>query len=714
MKWEVKWDWKSYVDNNGNKVSYNMENYMKNSKARVWEDINAPLVEVYHTTTNPWIAFSEFNPVWTSWYRFWKDVVNYYTDSKDMSGSYANQNYKTYEWKAKLYNRADVDNFIKEINNWDYHNYVNKEKLNIEIREVWPAAWIWSDTKYAGYQKWDMNQIKKLEKVVKQLSPEEFELFNNVGKRWSVRDYIESDTDIDYWNNGVMSEKAREMEDMNSRIREKLEELVEKEWISIYDIYDYKKYKKYPDWVYNWMSYKSERELIRNIENDVEYKINWPKKFQYDWYVNLENPYIIDAEWRNWDTVRLENTTLAQETISNWNNLWEKRQAEVKQIIKNAEKEFEEWQEEEWWDWGGYWEYNDEYAQVIAEIFPEKILEEFADTPRWISESAIEWMHNAIKNDMNEADVVAVMNMLDANWADTTNDVVKWILKSNKSWETNYDWIIIKNVIDYWGKSNEKVAPHNLYITFNSNQFKSKYNEFPTEDPDIRYEKAGNIHSKSFKNWFWDWENDPKNASKVVDYKWEPLKVYHWTADKFTIFDHNKDWKNTGNKWLYGNWFYFTDNLQTAREYGKMWVDLPFWDYGNIADWEKARFDKANLMEVYLDMKNPFYFKNIKNANQVRKLKEASGIRWLQWNDYLKEMRTLTDRQSEELARYLQNAWYDGIIYEWDNWTEYAVFNSNQIKSATDNVWTYDKNNPDIRYQKNWVTANGKNDITSK
>jgi hypothetical protein len=34
--------------------------------------------------------------------------------------------------------------------------------------------------------------------------------------------------------------------------------------------------------------------------------------------------------------------------------------------------------------------------------------------------------------------------------------------------------------------------------------------------------------------------------------------------------------------------------------------------------------DKANVMEVYLDMKNPFYWKDIKNANQVRKLKEAS------------------------------------------------------------------------------------------
>ena len=37
----------------------------------------------------------------------------------------------------------------------------------------------------------------------------------------------------------------------------------------------------------------------------------------------------------------------------------------------------------------------------------------------------------------------------------------------------------------------------------------------------------------------------------------------------------------------------------------------------------------------------------------------------------------------------------DGIITP----KEYIVFESNQIKSATDNVWTFDSNNPDIRYQ---------------
>ena len=37
------------------------------------------------------------------------------------------------------------------------------------------------------------------------------------------------------------------------------------------------------------------------------------------------------------------------------------------------------------------------------------------------------------------------------------------------------------------------------------------------------------VRTANFKNWFGDWENDPENASKVVDENGEPLVVYHGT-----------------------------------------------------------------------------------------------------------------------------------------------------------------------------------------
>ena len=49
------------------------------------------------------------------------------------------------------------------------------------------------------------------------------------------------------------------------------------------------------------------------------------------------------------------------------------------------------------------------------------------------------------------------------------------------------------------------------------------------------------VRTKSFKEWFGDWENDPENASKVVDENGEPLVVYHGSNDYgFNIFDPSK------------------------------------------------------------------------------------------------------------------------------------------------------------------------------
>ena len=71
------------------------------------------------------------------------------------------------------------------------------------------------------------------------------------------------------------------------------------------------------------------------------------------------------------------------------------------------------------------------------------------------------------------------------------------------------------------------------------------------------------VRTKAFKRWFGDWENDPTNASKVVDKNGEPLVVYHGSKDNsFTIFDSTKNDK--GQKG-----FFFTNDSTMASSYGK-------------------------------------------------------------------------------------------------------------------------------------------------
>lgn len=94
---------------------------------------------------------------------------------------------------------------------------------------------------------------------------------------------------------------------------------------------------------------------------------------------------------------------------------------------------------------------------------------------------------------------------------------------------------------------------------------------------ETKYQLAEPIKSENFKKWFGDWENDPKNASKVVNEKGEPLLMYHGSPEKFTIFD-SEFMSLHGSSKGYG--FYFSPDKNMAQWYG-------------------------DLMQVYLDIKNP-------------------------------------------------------------------------------------------------------------
>ena len=81
---------------------------------------------------------------------------------------------------------------------------------------------------------------------------------------------------------------------------------------------------------------------------------------------------------------------------------------------------------------------------------------------------------------------------------------------------------------------------------------------------DVQYDT---VRTPAFKNWFGDWENDPKNASKVVDDNGEPLVVYHGTTVEFDVFDKKK----LGSKNWYADaaqqGFFFASKKETADEY---------------------------------------------------------------------------------------------------------------------------------------------------
>ena len=190
------------------------------------------------------------------------------------------------------------------------------------------------------------------------------------------------------------------------------------------------------------------------------------------------------------------------------------------------------------------------------------------------------------------------------------------------------------------------------------------------------------VRSENFKAWFGDWENDPKNASKVLDENGEPRLCHHRSEADFTEFD-KKLIGTSSDSGFYGHGFSFTDE-------GIGW-------YGNID------------YVCFLDIKNPLYVtddaqKFVIDYNlQDVKTKQGTLGDWAKqtlseefgsWEQF-----PMDSRQKNRLWRKLG---YDGVIVQRPSTAlggkEYFVMEPGQIKSE-DNNGSFNRNKKDIRYK---------------
>ena len=255
----------------------------------------------------------------------------------------------------------------------------------------------------------------------------------------------------------------------------------------------------------------------------------------------------------------------------------------------------------------------------------------------------------------------------------TTDYIVKDIMRKG-----GYDGVILKNVFN----ENSGVVKRAIddYIPFESNQIKSATDnngDFDAANDDIRFafedkEKTDKQKEQEktpeFKAWFGDWEKNPKNASKVVNKKGEPLVVYHGTlADNLTRFDPEM----IGSRYSYDEkGFFFTSRENIANDYA-------------TSEFDKDR--KGKIIPVYLNLRKPLIVDKdwcLKNG-LGNPLKDMDAIEF--WDNY----------QSLMIDESRRN---DGIIIDDGQTQMYVAFKPNQIKSATDNNGKFDVSNDDIRF----------------
>lgn len=150
------------------------------------------------------------------------------------------------------------------------------------------------------------------------------------------------------------------------------------------------------------------------------------------------------------------------------------------------------------------------------------------------------------------------------------------------------------------------------------------------------------VRTPSFKAWFGDWENDPENASKVIDSNGEPMVVYHetdWRPSK-----RNSAFKS--QKSLYDGLFYFSNHpSRPGLELGE------------------------NRLELFLNIRQP----EIKNS------KIYEGFFAYDRDKFDGVINTFSRRTKYENGRRVPGEWedFDGAVF--------GVMDPTQIKSATSN-----------------------------
>lgn len=178
-----------------------------------------------------------------------------------------------------------------------------------------------------------------------------------------------------------------------------------------------------------------------------------------------------------------------------------------------------------------------------------------------------------------------------------------------------------------------------------------------------------------------DIKQKANNSSKIVDENGEPMVVYHQTNK--TIYRNVE----TGENWDDLDW-QEKQEWEERDDWEDYWVEEDFYEFSRTNARTTNEFDGFFFAPKY-DEYHEYGDRTIEAFLNIRK--PASQ------DDYYIDAQ-YNDAGKKERIR-LQEEGFDGVIrMEGNEVWEYVAFEPTQIKSATDNVGTFDKTNPDVRY----------------
>ena len=234
--------------------------------------------------------------------------------------------------------------------------------------------------------------------------------------------------------------------------------------------------------------------------------------------------------------------------------------------------------------------------------------------------------------------------------------------------------------------------------------------------------------TQQFKRWF--------GKSKVVNADGSPKIVYHQTENDFTVFDTRREGAGTRDNGTPFGIFLKSSNRDIGLK-GKKQMAL----YARIVNPLRAR-DRSELTRLMRNM-SPEYDALItqhETLDREYKSKTQQAIKELKdfminWrannpgadsrslydvsefnalfdaedalaNEWTAKADELSTKAKNVMTNALESNGYDGVILENDagsfgrSTDAYIALHPEQIKSATDNIGTFDESNPDIRYSR--------------
>lgn len=313
------------------------------------------------------------------------------------------------------------------------------------------------------------------------------------------------------------------------------------------------------------------------------------------------------------------------------------------------------------------------------------------------------------------------------------------------------NWLNVKPTLDNYFRMIDNGSFKNKVIQNSKNSFRLKEEVFTDEMQNIlntatrdsegkllapngkisnlTERQYAQVRTKAFKEWFGDWENNPSEASKVVDENGEPLVVYSGRP-RSGVVDFSKTLKSNRSRTNYTEiikkGIYFTENKNVAALYAGSkeytnYLDLELVKYG--AGEDGSAFNNKDLaMQVY-KITSSHYDELYNRYNEVindegnptgefipdvilHKGEVISAFLNIK-NPFITDLKGkaivhLSEKDRKEINKsngvIIKNV-NDSPLYYSDVIDDYIVFNANQIKSAVDNVGTFSTTNDDIRFR---------------